>query len=333
MLRFQDYLQKVLYDPIEGYYRQSKVPYSQQGDFITAPTLSPILGAALAKFLISQPLPLHIAEYGAGDGSLYRAITEHLTDIKSYLLIEQNPDRAQDLKGLQTTALPLQFSGFVIANEFLDALPCDRVRYEKGMFLQSFIQFEPTAQEVFLPITCPVLQKTLTDWQATLDPALWTDNQIVEISLPQRAWLAELSQSIESGLIIILDYGSSNARTIRGGPLSGTLRGFASHQLIENPLDYGNTIDITYDVNFSLLCEWASECGLQVLSYTNQASFLLSMLGEARLLALAENKPAILKILLSPLEMGERVKCLILGKNMRNYVAPHEHWHDMLDTL
>ena len=148
-LPFDAYMNLALYTPELGYYTNDLSPFSmwaEQGDFITAPLLSPLFGACLAEqaievFELMPDTPPRIIEFGAGSGRLAADIVQHLAlrgIAVEYQIMELSASlRAQQQATLHDAlahtphqhtftwldALPEQFNGVMIGNEVLDAMP------------------------------------------------------------------------------------------------------------------------------------------------------------------------------------------------------------------
>ena len=72
-----------LYDPQYGYYARGEQIFGRQGDFITAPELSPLFGQTLGKAL-REVLPRCngvVYEFGAGTGQLACDIIQTAGDL------------------------------------------------------------------------------------------------------------------------------------------------------------------------------------------------------------------------------------------------------------
>ena len=73
LLSFADFMNIALYAPGLGYYSAGKIKIGQQGDFVTAPEISPLFSQCVANqckqlfHSISNP---SILELGAGTGSM-----------------------------------------------------------------------------------------------------------------------------------------------------------------------------------------------------------------------------------------------------------------------
>jgi SAM-dependent MidA family methyltransferase len=83
---FADFMALALGHPEGGYYTAATARPTRGGDFLTAPELHPVFGAALARQLedawdrLGRPSPFTLVEYGAGAGTLGMAILAGLRD-------------------------------------------------------------------------------------------------------------------------------------------------------------------------------------------------------------------------------------------------------------
>ena len=71
-ISFAEYMQHALYAPGLGYYAAGSTPFGEDGDFVTAPELSPLFGRALARPIaqICAASAPQVFEFGAGSGVL-----------------------------------------------------------------------------------------------------------------------------------------------------------------------------------------------------------------------------------------------------------------------
>ena len=167
-LPFSRYMEMTLYEPGMGYYSAGAHKLGAGGDFTTAPELSPLFGAAICSTLLpvleglkEKGLPTQILEFGAGSGKLATSILNRLNDLgfdlDRYDIIEISPDLAQRqktkigdaLKELKLStqcnwlnALPKDFMGIILANEVIDAIPCDAIIYQNGFWFWRGVSYE-----------------------------------------------------------------------------------------------------------------------------------------------------------------------------------------------
>src|SRR5450830_1401754 len=144
---FARFMELALYAPDLGYYSGGAAKLGKDGDFTTAPEISSLFGATLAHVaaaIMAQTAP-RIMEFGAGTGKLAR---DFLTEcqfsgitIDRYFIVELSGElraRQEDLlkdfpQVIWLQEMPASFSGLVIGNEVLDAMPVDLVmKTEQG---------------------------------------------------------------------------------------------------------------------------------------------------------------------------------------------------------
>jgi len=139
---FSRFMELALYAPGFGYYTAGSRKLGEEGDFITAPELSPLFGRTVARQLVEvmQASSPHILELGAGSGKLaldilgelerqnelpesysILEVSADLRERQQALLRDRLPHLAGRLRWLD--ALPEKISGAVIGNEVLDAFP------------------------------------------------------------------------------------------------------------------------------------------------------------------------------------------------------------------
>lgn len=336
---FVELMQTALYAPQEGYYSSGLTKIGAQGDFITAPELSPMFGYTLAnqcqQILASLPSP-KLLEFGAGTGALCVAILEHLErlnclpdvyfiiEVSAYLkhcqieLIQHKiPHLAHKVQWLeQWPTTP--FNGVILANEVLDAMPVHRfICQDEGIF-ESFVTLNEDKQlvECFKPCQ----NRRLLDYITNKLPKLQSP-YLSEVNLFIDNWIAQIYQILEQGLVLLIDYGFPRHEYYHPDRHQGTLMCHYQHHSHPNPLIHLGEQDITAHVDFTHVAEAGQNAGFHVAGYTNQASFLLAN-GLLHLLNDIEDERAALhtkkaaKQLIQSSEMGELFKVIALTKNI-----------------
>ena len=99
-------MERALYEPGHGYYRRPDAGPGFGGDFVTAPELHPIFGAAIGRLLeqaweaMDRPDPFTVTEAGAGTGALAAGLLGGLRDAGSPLLaaIRYRPVEREDAR-------------------------------------------------------------------------------------------------------------------------------------------------------------------------------------------------------------------------------------------
>lgn len=352
---FVAFMQQALYHPSFGYYTRPRAPFGQQGDFITAPELTPLFAQTLARCcasVFSQVGEPVVFEFGAGSGRLCVDLLLALEQMKAlptrYLILEVShalQKRQQAFIALHVPHLldrvrwvnewptsPLQ--GMVIANEVLDAMPVHRFKVEGGEILESRIEHTSAGALVEHWAPCPYprikqhIQSRLTDLQT---PYVSECNGMLE------DWMLQCAKMLEKGLILLIDYGFPAHEYYHPDRSMGTLMCHYEHQAHADPLIHVGEQDITAHVDFTHVAEAASAAGLDVAWFSNQASFLLDnglleVLTSITDPVLRFNANQQVNQLVSPSEMGELFKVMVLSRQ----VACPETWnwrHDKRGSL
>ena len=338
---FSRYMAQVLYAPGLGYYSAGSRKFGAAGDFVTAPEMTPLFGQALARQvaeIMAQSAP-EIIEAGAGTGLLaadlllalealgalperYRIIdlSADLIERQRTTLAARAPHLLNRVSWLET--LPDRFSGVLIGNEVLDAMPAHLVVWndpiqERGVALNP--AGDPSLPFIYAdrPLTDALAEKVAllvnfcksgTGYQS-------------EISLANRAWIGELSRRLDRGALLLFDYGFPRHEYYHPQRAGGTLMCHYRHHAHGDPFYLPGLQDVTVHVDFTTIAEAAFDEGLSVSGYTAQSHFLLncSLLDllalEADPVRRAREASAVHK-LVSPAEMGELFKVIALGKEI-----------------
>ena len=338
---FSRFMELALYAPGLGYYTAGARKFGEAGDFTTAPELSALFGRTLAKQLIEvmQASTPHILELGAGSGKLAVDILTELekrnTLPESYSILEVSADlreRQQALiqerlphlaqKVTWLDVLPDHISGAVIGNEVLDALPVHLVYWSEGRILERGVSSSGAtfAWQDRIPENVALLDiaKTLTV----------PDDYLSEVSLAARGLIASLSERMQKGAMLFIDYGFGSAEYYHPQRSRGTLMCHYRHHSHDDPFYLLGLQDITAHVDFTAIAESAIDHGAHFLGYTSQAHFLINngvtdLLSEVSPEDVRAYAPlsSQLQKLTSPAEMGELFKVIALGKGMEEPLA------------
>lgn len=293
-ITFARFMEVVLYDPERGYYATSTDRPTRAGDFLTAPEMHPIFGWVLARRIdalwreMGEPATFTLREYGAGSGALALAILDGLRRLDSGLAaalryqpidLPAQVARARDtLTGAGYGALlsdgdpAIPFSGAVIANEYLDALPVQRVAYRDGRLRELRVGWDGGR---FVDVTTDVADARLEAWIGASDVQLG-EGHVVEISLAMADWLLELGAQLERGAALVIDYGAGAAQLYGESRPTGTLRAFRQQHVSSDVLAALGHQDITASVDFDAFERAALEAGFRMDGRVRQAEFLLT---------------------------------------------------------
>ena len=297
---FADYMALALGHPDGGYYTAATARPTRPGDFLTAPELHPIFGAALARQAhevwerAGRPLPFTLLEYGAGSGTLALAILAGLRADRSplagalaYAPVELNRHRLAELAVRAAEAgLPLvdpgalddaPTAGIVLANEYLDALPVHVVEVRGGVAHEVLVDVgaEGGFLEALAEITDPALAARLEALRAAGTGL--AEGQRLEVRPAVEGWAREVGRRLAAGLVLVIDYGGPAAELLGPQHRAGTLMTYRGHVADGAPdapyRDVGER-DITAHVDTTALAAALAEAGLAVLGETTQAELL-----------------------------------------------------------
>jgi SAM-dependent MidA family methyltransferase len=335
-ISFARFMELALYAPGLGYYTAGAHKFGEAGDFITAPELSPLFGRTLARQaaeIMAHSAP-HILELGAGSGKLAADMLAELGQLgslpDSYSILEVSADLRARQQALicerlphlldrmrWLDVLPEKFSGAVVANEVLDALPVHLLHWrdsaitERGVALgeHGFVWQERAISDAGL----------LHAAQQIKVP----DDYVSEICLAARGMVNSLAQRLEQGALLFIDYGFGAREYYHPQRSSGTLMCHYRHHAHDDPFYLPGLQDITAHVNFSDIAVCGIDAGMELRGYTSQAFFLINcgiteLLKDTSPQNLRDYLPlsAQLQKLTSPAEMGELFKVIAMGKNL-----------------
>ncbi len=330
-LPFDRYMALALYAPGLGYYsrgsRQFGALPSSGSDFVTAPELSPLFGRCLAR-QVAQALAAcggtDVWEFGAGSGALALQLLDalggavrryHIIDLSGSLRERQRETLAAHAGKVQWhDSWPASFSGVVVGNEVLDAMPVRLLRFDGRQWLERGVVHEPPPHGSAAPGWGRLA------WSDRPTPARppfdgpFAPGTVTEVHPQAEAFIASLAERLDKGAAFFIDYGFPEAEYYHPQRTGGTLMCHRAHLADPDPLDSPGEKDITAHVNFTGIAVAAQAAGLDVLGYTSQARFLMNC-GIADDLQAADLRTrADAQKLLTEHEMGELFKVIGLAK-------------------
>ncbi len=337
-ISFARYMELALYAPGLGYYSAGAKKLGKAGDFVTAPEISPLYGQTLAR-QVREVLDAgfdEVLEVGAGSGALAATLLEELERAgrtpRNYLILELSADlreRSRDTLAARVphllervawlNRLPPAFSGVVLGNEVLDAMPVHVVRTQGGRVEEGGVG----------------VRSDRLDWSwrlasgEPLDAARalkLPEGFRTEIQLAARGFMRSLAGVLEKGAALFVDYGFPEKEFYHPQRKDGTLMCHYRHHAHADPFFLPGLQDITSHVDFSAIAASARSGGLELLGYTGQAQFLVNCgITEVMSRTPPEDGAKFLPLanqanrLMSPAEMGELFKVIALG---RGFAAP-----------
>jgi NADH dehydrogenase [ubiquinone] 1 alpha subcomplex assembly factor 7 len=286
-----DFMAECLLHPVHGYYT-TRQPFGTAGDFTTAPEISQmfgeLFGLALAQAWADRgsPSPFTLAELGPGRGTLMADILRATRAFPGFhaaarvTLVEASPR----LRAVQATTLsdcaptwldriedlpeaPL----FLVANEFLDALPIRQFQRGPQGWQERLVGLRD--DRLTFGLSPPLRQVPDT-------PAFRhaSDSALVEDNLPARLALAEVANRINrtGGVAYWIDYGGWRSQ-------GDTLQAVRAHAP-DDPFAHPGAADLTAHVDFEPLAALA-----QAYAFDAQGAVLTRLGIDARAERLARN--------------------------------------------
>ena len=335
---FADFMDRLLYAPGLGYYAAGAVKLGPAGDFTTAPEMTPLFARTLAHPIARTLRELNrqettLLELGAGTGQLAQDLLKALAKQDClptrYAILEVSTDlrqRQQEKIRQLPPALqqrvewlehwPAELEGVVLANEVLDALPVQRLRWQDGQWHQWGVAVTEEAwhwQTRPLSAGSPLLEgmPVMTGYPEPYD---------TEVALAAEGLMALLGQTLKAGRAFFIDYGFPAREFIHPQRSGGTLMCHYRHHAHGDPFLYPGLQDITAHVDFTRMARAARRAGLQPETWQTQAAWLIEegilhelekVHGEA---GTDYRAVSAVQKLLSPAEMGELFKVLVLSR-------------------
>lgn len=352
-LSFARYMEMALYEPGLGYYSNPGQVFGAAGDFVTAPELTPLFGATLARQVspwLKDPALAGsgqvVLEVGGGSGMLAAQLLNALDNVGHhevrYLILELSAERRehqrQTLKSLAPGLMdrvgwletfPESFAGVVVANELLDAMPVQLFEWQADAEaeLQEMGVTWVDGQFAWAPRPADaVLTETVTALRNRLGPegAQWHSPYRSEVCPAQQAWMRTLADCMTAGVVMLLDYGFAEPEYYHPQRDQGTLMCHYRHRSHADPFLWPGLSDITAHVDFTALARAATAEGFSLVGYTSMAAFLLNA-GLLDELADLPREPEsfwfaqaqAVQQLISEAEMGELFKVIAFEKNLR----------------
>jgi len=345
-----------LYDSEVGYYAGAARRSGRAGDFFTSVDVGPLFGELLEiqlEDIWNKRDTFDLVEAGAGNGRLsadilraarrrhpafYESLRLHLVEASPLARAAQRDVLGDLADRLESSGpqLPENFTGVLLANELIDALPVHQVVMREDGLREVYVAADRgTLVTVEGAPSTPALGDYLARAGATLEPG-W----VAEINLAAIDWLSTAAARLERGVVILIDYGHEARDLYSASHAQGTLTSFKSHVESRDArlkprapvrhvdgvsdgargfsraaawLDDPGERDLTAHVDFTTLRLVAERADLTVIALVDQTYFLLGLVEG---LTLDERQRRALKTLVMPGGLGSTHKVLILGKGV-----------------
>ncbi len=324
-ISFAEYMQLALYTPELGYYNSPNIGFGKFGDFITAPEISDLFSRVIARQIAPTLGAINnscVLEFGAGSGKMAADIlseleqlntlpeqyliletSQHLQQLQHQTIVDNAPEQIERIKWI--SQLPDDFKGVILANEVMDAMPVERFVIEKEQIFELLVTDKLTwtkGDRIKIKLPEPITE--------------YPDGYTSEFSSLIRPWIKSLADTLQQGLILLIDYGYEDFEYYHPARKTGSLQCFYKHHKHEDPFAYPGLCDITAHVNFSTIANI-----LDVCAFLYQSEFLIYG-GIAEFVSNCDDVTTRAKIskaiqtLTAPDQMGETIKVMALCKNI-----------------
>ena len=300
-LSIAQYMSLCLTHPEHGYYMNQD---SIKDDFLTAPETSQMFGELIGAWLITMwqslgsPSPFSLVELGAGTGTLMQDILRtsvlsptfhqsaqvHLVEISPTLQQQQRTrlkDSGVPIVWHQSCDTLPSLPTFLVANEFLDALPIHQWINDNQDWRERVITLDEHENLQFSTTSSFISPTHLpTSYESESNGAVF------ENSPAREAIIDQIAHHLKSnmGIALFIDYGHWHSG------FGDTLQTVKSHTPT-NILEHSGQSDLTSHVDFQPLTECAQKIGCNVSPPTSQGSFLLELGLVERAKKLSASKP------------------------------------------
>ena len=307
---------------------QTKI--GREGDFYTTPSMAPVFGKFLGKWLCRSlkktGLPPVICELGGGGGQMAFNVLKGFSEEDEefsrglvYYVIEASPYHQESIKLLTNhdqrveilsalENLPV-IEGIIFSNEFFDAFPVEVAVKRNGEW-----------KEAGITITGDELKETARDIRNEASRQLIQEWDIpsymnrIEIPLQMIAAYERAIDKLMRGYLLTIDYGMDSDEWFSPIRKDGTLRAYRNHQLLESILDFPGEADITFTVPFGLLRDRGTQMGCCEEYWGGQAKFLIKGGILEELIPHADSDP-----FSQASKHNRQIRQLIMGESISDY--------------
>lgn len=354
-LPFDRYMERALYAPGLGYYSGGARKFGRRtedgSDFVTAPELSPLFAATLAR-PIAQALEAsgtrQLMEFGAGTGRLAAGLINALdalgVEFERYSIVELSGElRERQRATIEALAgplasrvrwldaLPERFEGVALGNEVLDAMPVRLFARERGVWHERGVTAKADGALAFEDRLVGSQRSQSSEHEdhemallAAIDEEIGVEiDYVTETHEAAAAFTRTVCTMLARGAAFFIDYGFPRHEYYHAQRALGTLMCHYRHRAHGDPFLYPGLQDITAHVEFTGIAEAGVDAGADLLGFASQARFLMNAgitdaLAELDPSDAARFLPAASAVqkLLSEAEMGELFKVIAFSRGI-----------------
>jgi SAM-dependent MidA family methyltransferase len=337
-LSFRDFVEIALYHPEFGYYTCGENRVGKEGDYVTAPSLSPVFSFAIAGLVreFARRCEGEVSSFidiGCGDGGLVRAVAAQIDEenVRFYGVdrtlarVEPGSDRVAFVRTLDE--VPRDGAHLIFSSELYDAIPFARLVQRAGHLHELWVAERDGALDWTEHEAAPLYEDYFRERGIEL-----AEGQFADVTLEWEAFHEDVVRFLTRGLVVTLDYGFAAARLFHPRARRfGTAAAYSGHRVHRDLLADPGEQDLTAHINFTDLERAGERQGARTLFFDGLAKFLLAIgITEHELfrpvheleVGSAEDGIALLgardeaRRLVLPDGMGEDLRVLVQGKGM-----------------
>ncbi|MBE9170896.1 class I SAM-dependent methyltransferase [Pleurocapsales cyanobacterium LEGE 06147] len=354
-ITFAEYMNLVLYHPQYGYYSSGVVGIGAKGDYFTSVSLGQDFGELLASQfaemwqLMGCPRPFSLVEMGAGNGRLavdicnyLQAARPDLLETLEYIIVEEARELINRQQQLFQELLPNKkincnwkswqeipensLTGCCFSNELVDAFPVHQIIIRGGELQEVYLtETQGELTETYGEVSRAKLADYFKLVGVNLPNKNFPENYRTEVNLAALDWLKIVTNKLQKGYLLTIDYGYPATKYYHPQRSQGTLQCYYHHRRHNDPYINLGYQDLTAHVDFTALERQGELLGLEKIGFTQQGLFLMALgLGD-RLNELSSGKYNILQVmqrrdalhqLVDPMGLGG-FGILVQGKELR----------------
>ncbi len=274
-ISFARFMDLALYAPGLGYYCAGTRKFGPDGDFITAPELSPLFSRSLAhqcREILDALGGGIILELGAGTGIMAADLLRELRTLdvlperyailelsgelrerQRQTLVERIPDLLERVVWLDALPEP-GFRGIVLGNEVLDALPIERFRITAQGPRRLMVVWTDAGLACIEGDEDSSVTAAVAQIEAEIGRPL-PEGYVSEYVPWLKEWLAAVAAPLAAGALLFIDYGYPRRAYYHPERATGTLLCHYRHRVHDDPLLLPGLQDITASVDFTAVAD------------------------------------------------------------------------------
>jgi SAM-dependent MidA family methyltransferase len=255
MIRFDEFLEEVLYKPNEGYYFKKRIGE----DFYTSLSFEKLFTYTFANYFIKTGFN-NIIEIGSNQGYFKSEVIEFYKN-KGLGIQYYEIERIKESSKIGDFE---NFEGIIFQNELLDAIEFRRFKFKKNKWYEIYVKNYKEMIELELNDNGII----------EILPENPYEDLIYDVSIKALELLKAEYEILKRGLIIIVDYGYERNEILIKFP-NGSLTCYYKHTVSNDPFEHLYEQDITYFLDWTLIKKIMEKLGAKLILDKSQGEFLL----------------------------------------------------------